>query len=108
MTMIRTENVMNLQVYMCVFYLFMSSNILVFCLIFFIEFFMDHSISVFLNYFFYFILEDLIEHMKMISKHVPGWLSFFTLRNEPYIRLSRDADFSRVRGKLENLAQSGA
>lgn len=52
--------------------------------------------------------EDLIEHMKMISKHVPGWLSFFTLRNEPYIRLSRDADFSRVRGKLENLAQSGS
>lgn len=54
----------------------------------------------------YIIAEDLVEHFKKISEHLKGWLSFSTLRNTSYIRVTKDADMSRVIGKLENLARS--
>ncbi|XP_065212952.1 DNA replication factor Cdt1 [Planococcus citri] len=47
---------------------------------------------------------DLMQHMQLISKHVPGWMNFCTVRNASYIRLSKDADMTRVIGKLQKLA----
>ena len=54
----------------------------------------------------FFFLVELVEHLELISKAVPGWLTIFNNleRNEQYVRLSKDADISRIVGKLRTLA----
>ncbi|XP_071454357.1 DNA replication factor Cdt1 [Hetaerina americana] len=47
---------------------------------------------------------ELDEHLKLLEGSVQGWISRCTIRNAQYIKLSRDADISRVISKLERLA----
>ncbi|XP_046396347.1 DNA replication factor Cdt1 [Ischnura elegans] len=47
---------------------------------------------------------ELHEHLKLLEDSVPGWVSRCTIRNAQYIKLSRDADVSRVISKLERLS----
>ncbi|CAH0546952.1 unnamed protein product [Brassicogethes aeneus] len=48
---------------------------------------------------------EMEEHLKAISKEVPGWLVFHNMRNTNYVKLSKDADLSLVIKKLDDLAK---
>lgn len=45
------------------------------------------------------------DHLRIISKEVPGWLRFHEIRNCVYIKLAKDADLSLVLSKLEDVAK---
>lgn len=50
--------------------------------------------------------EELKEHFELLSKHQPGWINSCKVENKPYIRLSKDADMTRVLGRLQKLIES--
>lgn len=50
--------------------------------------------------------EELLEHFELLSKHQPGWINSCKVENKPYIRLSKDADMTRVLGRLQKLIES--
>lgn len=46
---------------------------------------------------------ELENHLRIISKEVPGWLVFHEIRNGTYIKVSKNADLNVVLNKLENV-----
>lgn len=50
--------------------------------------------------------KDLEEHLRLIAKSVPGWISFEHLLKTDYLRLSKKADMNRVMKRLDDLASS--
>ncbi|KAK7590156.1 hypothetical protein V9T40_001769 [Parthenolecanium corni] len=50
--------------------------------------------------------KELLEHFELLSKHQPGWINSCKVENKPYIRLSKDADMTRVLGRLQKLIES--
>jgi chromatin licensing and DNA replication factor 1 len=53
-------------------------------------------------------LKDLEEHLQLLSKAIPAWLSFHDVRKTIFVKLNRDLDLSKVIGKLEKLAEEKA
>lgn len=48
---------------------------------------------------------EIEQHLRLISKNVPGWLVFHEIRGTLFVKLSRDGDMKRVMTKLEQLAK---
>lgn len=49
--------------------------------------------------------DDMENHLKTISKEVPGWLDFHNIRGNTYMKISKNADLSLVLTKLNSLAK---
>ncbi|KAE8739569.1 hypothetical protein FOCC_FOCC014929 [Frankliniella occidentalis] len=49
---------------------------------------------------------ELEEHIRLMEKSVPGWLTFKRLLKNDYLELSKKAEMSRVMTKLQNLANA--
>lgn len=49
---------------------------------------------------------ELEEHIKLLAKAVPGWVSFDHLLKTEYLRLSKKGDMNRVMNRLHELASS--
>lgn len=49
---------------------------------------------------------ELDDHIRLLAKAVPGWLSFEHLLKTDYLRLCKKADMNRVLKKLTDLADS--
>ena len=50
--------------------------------------------------------DELKKHLELLSKHQPGWINSCEVDNKPYIRVSKDADMTRVLGRLQKLIES--
>lgn len=48
---------------------------------------------------------ELDEHLRLLAKAVPGWISFEHLLKTDYVRLSKKADMNRVMERLDDLAR---
>lgn len=53
-------------------------------------------------------MKEIEELLKMIAALIPTWISFCEIRNQMYVKLARDSDFTAVVGKLEKLAAEKA
>ncbi|XP_034251008.1 DNA replication factor Cdt1 isoform X2 [Thrips palmi] len=49
---------------------------------------------------------ELEEHIKLLAKAVPGWVSFDHLLKTEYLKLSKKGDMNRVMNRLNELASS--
>lgn len=48
---------------------------------------------------------EIEQHLRLISKSVPGWLIFHEFSGTLYVKLSRDGDMKKVMSRLEQLAK---
>lgn len=64
---------------------------------------MSHMVNVTLIY-----LAELDDHLKLLAVKAPGWVTFCNLRKTDYVKLSRNADMSRIMTRLEALAEEKA
>lgn len=48
---------------------------------------------------------ELDDHLKLLAEKTPGWITFCTLRKTDYVKLSRNADMSKVMTRLGTLAE---
>lgn len=49
--------------------------------------------------------DEMENHLKTISKEVPGWLDFHNIRGCTYLKISKNSDLSLVLNKLNDLAK---
>ncbi|XP_054288687.1 DNA replication factor Cdt1 [Macrosteles quadrilineatus] len=48
---------------------------------------------------------ELDDHLVLLAEKTPGWILFCTLRKTDFVKLSRNADMSKVMTRLETLAE---
>lgn len=48
---------------------------------------------------------EIEEHLRLLSKVVPGWLVFHEIRRTLFVKLSRDGDMGKVMTRLDQLAK---
>ena len=48
---------------------------------------------------------ELEDHLRLMAKAVPGWITFESLLMTCYVKLSKKSDMNRVMKKLEDLAR---
>lgn len=48
--------------------------------------------------------EDLTRHVRLLSKELPGWLTFYEFRKTEFLKIVKDSDMSRIMAKLGDLA----
>jgi chromatin licensing and DNA replication factor 1 len=51
-------------------------------------------------------IKETEEHLRIIAKEIPKWLTFCEIRNEMYIRMARDMELADVTKVLDDLAES--
>ncbi|KAI5744067.1 hypothetical protein M8J77_025395 [Diaphorina citri] len=49
---------------------------------------------------------EIRQHLTLLTKHVPEWASFQTVRTQEFFKISKDSDLSKVVSKLQELAQT--
>lgn len=49
-------------------------------------------------------IKETEEHLRLISKEVPNWLTFCEIRKEMYIRMARDIELATITSKLDDIA----
>lgn len=48
---------------------------------------------------------EIEEHLRLLSKVVPGWIMFHEIRRTLFVKLSRDGDMNKVMAKLDELVK---
>lgn len=51
-------------------------------------------------------LNQIEEHLRLMSKECPEWITFHEIRNTTYLKIVKDFDLNKIVDKLESLANS--